>query len=166
MGQGTETVVLQFIDEAGIVERSSALDWISGSERVQSYFSLSDRQCLSEVLRHPCPPVPAPPLGTSADIAVAAPVSLCCLLSPIREISKERLSDGAPNCFNVRIPLSMLIAGTLCSGVSDGAGCRLQRGIQAIGETECPGALSRFACVRALTSRLRNESIVCYKEAP
>jgi hypothetical protein len=43
VGKGTETVVLQFIDEAGIVERFSALDWIGGAERGQLNFSLSDR---------------------------------------------------------------------------------------------------------------------------
>jgi hypothetical protein len=40
VGQGTETIVLQFVDEAGIVERFSALDWIGGAERGQSDFSL------------------------------------------------------------------------------------------------------------------------------
>jgi hypothetical protein len=51
VGKGTETIVLQFIDEAGVVERFSALDWIGGAEgkRGQTNFSLSDHQCQRRV---------------------------------------------------------------------------------------------------------------------
>lgn len=68
---------------------------LGGGANVASY--------LSEVLRHRCPPVQAPRLGTSPHTASGCDRFVCRLPSPIREISKERLAlRSGGQSFHVR----------------------------------------------------------------